>query len=222
MSQALRPHSTYHSPVAVGQIALALLAVGVLAVRTVRTATGQALPGTSAAAHVLGAVVTGAVVAVVVAAAVFLLAGRRRAAAAALARALALDLTVVDRVAAPPRLIAALPLAFALALFLAIGRPRGLDPAAELAVDRRPALRTAASVVALLLMLPVGFQYLMSGLVVPVPDLFAMYALFGVLLAGAAVLARRRSRWVLAVPAVATGGWFLLIWLGGQYWGWQA
>jgi len=75
--------------------------------------------------------------------------------------------------------------------------------------------------VALLLMLPVGFQYLVSGLVVPAPDLYGMYALFALLLAGTAILARRRSWWVLAVPPLAAGLWFLLISIGGQYFGWQ-
>ena len=75
--------------------------------------------------------------------------------------------------------------------------------------------------VALVLMLPVGFQYLLSGLVVPSPDIFGMYALFGLLLAGAALLARRRSWWVLALPPLSAGLWFLLITIGGRFWGWQ-
>ncbi|MEO7980294.1 MAG: hypothetical protein ABI807_05325 [Sporichthyaceae bacterium] len=162
-----------------------------------------------------------------VAAAVLLLASRRRPAAAALALTLGLELFVLDVLAAPPRLVTALPLSLALALFLA-ARPSRAD------VDSSPAepgdppgapplpVRTAASVVALLLMLPVGLQYLLSGLVVPTPDLFGMYAVFAIQLAAAAVLAGRRSWWVLAVPPIAAALWFLLISLGSHYLAWQA
>lgn len=214
---------TSRAPLAIVQAALALLAATVLGVRTVRTATGQAAPQADTAAHILGAGLTGAAGAVAVASALFLLAGRRRAAAAALTVTLALELFVLDAVAAPPRLVTALPLGFALGLFLVTGPTRVPQGAGALPAAAPPrSLRAAAAIVALLLMLPIGFQYLVSGLVVPAPDLYGMYALFGALLAVAALLARRRSWWVLAVPPAASGLWFLLIWLGGQYWGWQA
>ena len=197
------------------QAALALVAATVLAWRAVRTANGQGAPDDGTAAHVLGATITGAVSALTVSAAIALLAGRGRVAAAALSLALALELFVLDRFAAPPRLVTSLPLALALVLFLANRTPRA-------GVGTPPrSLRTAAGVVSLLLMLPIGFLYLMSGLVVPTPDLYGMYALFAVLLASAGLLARRRSWWVLAVPPAAAALWFALIWLGGQYWGWQ-
>ena len=204
-----------------------MLAATVLGLRTVRTAMGQAVPQASSTAHLFGAVLTGASGALAVAAAMFLLAGRRRLAAVCLAVTLGLELFVLDLVAAPPRLVTALPLGLSLALILAT-RPGADAHSDEMAVlygtgtaaPARP-LQTAAGVSALVLMFPIGFLYLMSGLVVPGPDLFAMYALFAGLLVGAVLLARRPSWWVLGVPPAAAGLWFLLIWLGGQYWGWQ-
>lgn len=220
------PTQASRSPITYLQIGMALLAAVVLGFRTVRTANGQAVPDTDTASHILGAALTASAGAGAVAAAVLLLAGRRRPAAAALALTLGLELFVLDVLAAPPRLVTALPLSLALALFLATRPSRaGVDNSPAEAGDPlgappRP-LHTAASVVALLLMLPVGLQYLLSGLVVPSPDLFGMYALFGILLAAAAVLARRRSWWVVAVPPIAAALWFLLISLGSHYLGWQ-
>lgn len=225
---AVRSTSTrYRSAIVYIQSGLALLAAAVFGLRTVRTAIGQAAPQAGTAAHLLGAVLTGASGALAVAAAIFLLAGRRRPAAVCLAVTLGLELFVLDLVAAPPRLVTALPLGLALALFLAtrpgpdvpIDEMTVLD-GSEAAAAARP-LRTAAAVSALVLMLPTGFLYLMSGLVVPTPDLFAMYALFAGLLVGAVLLARERSWWVLGVPPASVGVWFLLIRAGGQYWGWQ-
>lgn len=209
------------------QAGLALLAATVLGLRTVRTAIGQAVPEAGTTVHLFGALLTGASGALAVAAAMFLLAGRRRSAAVCLAVTLGLELFVLDLVAAPPRLVTALPLGLALALILATRPGPGAHTDEKAALDStrtaapaRP-LRTTAAVSALVLMLPTGFLYLMSGLVVPAPDLFALYALFAGLLVGAVLLARRRSWWVLGVPPAAAGLWFLLIWLGGQYWGWQ-
>lgn len=82
--------------------------------------------------------------------------------------------------------------------------------------------RTVVAVVGLLLMLPVGFFYLTSGLVVPGPWLVALWALFVALLLTAVQLARRRSWWVPAVPAAAFALWLLVLSLGGQLLGWQA
>lgn len=217
--------TTSRSAVTYAQAGLAVVAATVYGFRAVRTANGQGVPETDTAAHVLGATVAGLTGALAVAAAVLLLARLRRAAAGALALTLGLEVLVVGALAAPPRLVTALPLGLALALFLA-ARPgtAATHPGAGSQVDRSTAAdrgRTAAAVVALVLMLPIGFQYLVSGLVVPTPDLFGMYALYAALLAGAAALTRRRSWWVLAVPPVASALWFLLIWLGGRYLGWQ-
>lgn len=197
------------------QAVLAVAAAAVLALRTVRTALGQGVASTSDAALAVGAGLAGATGALAVAAAVLVVAGHRRAAALALGATLMLEIVVLDRVAAPPRLLTALPLGLALALFLA-DRPMPGRRAAT------PPLRTAAAVVGVLLMLPVGVQYLVSGLVVPEPDLYGMYLLYGAFLVGAVLLARRRTWWVLAVAPAAVATWFVLITLGGQFWGWQA
>ena len=227
MVAGLSTSTRYRSATVYIQTGLALLAATVLGLRTVRTAIGQAVPRASTTTHLLGAVLTGASSALAVAAAVLLLAGRRRPAAICLAVTLGLELFVLDLVAAPPRLVTALPLGLALALFLTT-RPVSVTHIDEMTVvdgtgaaARALPLRTAAGVSALVLMVPTGFLYLMSGLVVPVPDLFGMYGVFAGLLVGAALLARRRSWWVLGVPPTAAGVWFLLISLGGQYWGWQ-
>ena len=199
------------SPIAYVQVCLALIAAAIFGLRTARTAIGQGVPEVDTTSHVLGALAVGAAAGLAIAAAVFVLTSRRGPALAALGTALLMELVVLGGIAAPPRLITALPLGLAMVLFV---RSR---PASSASTPR-----TAAAVVALLLMLPVGFQYLVSGLVVPSPDLFGMYALFALLLVGAALLARRRSWWVLAVPPLGAGLWFLLISLGGEYFGWQA
>jgi hypothetical protein len=82
--------------------------------------------------------------------------------------------------------------------------------------------RTVVAVVGLLLMLPVGFFYLTSGLVVPGPWIFVLWVLFLALLLAAVQLARRRSWWVPAVPAAAFALWMLLLTLGERLLGWQA
>lgn len=228
MTSALSaPHIT-RSPLAYVQVGLALLAAAVFGFRAVLTALGQGVPQTGTGAHLFGASVAGGAGALAVAGAMLVLTGCRRPAVITLAVALVLELFVVDLVATPPRLVTALPLGLALVLFLASRHTSAGDPQPHFAggPEAGPpapasALRTAAAVVALVLMLPVGFQYLMSGLVVPVPDLFGMYALFAALFAGAALLARRRSWWVLALPPLSAGLWFLLITIGGRFWGWQ-
>ena len=68
-------------------------------------------------------------------------------------------------------------------------------------------------------MLPVGFFYLTSGLVVPVPWLFGVYVLFGVQVFGALRLAGRRSWWVLVSPLLAAALLFAVTSAGETYLG---
>lgn len=221
MIEADTARRTSRSLITYLQTGLCLLAATIFGFRTARTANGQGVPELDTAPHVLGALVVGSAAGLTVAAAVFLLAGNRRPAAAALTVTLVLELLVLGSIASPPRLVTALPLGLALALFL-VSRPgRAGEGAEPVSARATGSSRTAAAVVSLLLMLPVGFLYLMSGLVVPAPDLFAMYALFAALFAGAALLSRRRSWWALAVPPLSVGLWFLLITIGGRFWGWQ-
>jgi len=213
---------TSRSPITYLQTGLSLLAATILGFRAARTANGQGVPELDTTSHVLAALVVGSAAGLAVAAAVLLLAGNRRPAAAALTTTLVMELLVLGAIASPPRLVTALPLGLALALFLASRPGRAVAGGGTVTAPATgSSRRTAAAVVSLLLMLPVGFLYLMSGLVVPVPDLFGMYALFAALFAGAALLARRRSWWVLAVPPLSAGLWFLLITIGGRFWGWQ-
>jgi hypothetical protein len=101
-----------------------------------------------------------------------------------------------------------------------------VDDAVLVSAPAQPVSRTsspgriAAAVVALLAMVPPGFFYAASGLVVPGPWLFLMWLLFGALLVLAVLLARRRSYLVLAVPLVAAVAWWGLVTLGETYWGW--
>jgi hypothetical protein len=87
---------------------------------------------------------------------------------------------------------------------------------------RRPGAVAAVvvAVVAWLAMVPVGFFYAASGLLVPGPYLFLMWAAYVVLLVAAVLLTRRRSYWVLAVPVVGGGLWWGVISLGERYLDW--
>lgn len=194
-----------------GQVGFAVLAAVMFGVRVVRTATGDAVPDESATTTgvLLGLL---AVVLSVLGAA---LATHGRAAALPLALALVLELSVLDRFLSSPRLVTAIPLVFALAM--------ALVPASTWSrrdEQRVDAARTAAVVVALLLMVPVGFFYFVTGLVAPAPDVFGAYALFGFLVLATVLLARRRSWWALAMPPVSAGLWFLMLWLGETYLDW--
>jgi hypothetical protein len=79
-----------------------------------------------------------------------------------------------------------------------------------------------AAVVAWLAMVPVGFLYAASGLLVPGPWLFLMWLLYAAALAATVLLTRRRSYWVLVPPVVGAAAWFALVSLGEAYWGWTA
>ena len=83
-----------------------------------------------------------------------------------------------------------------------------------------PAGPVVAAVVALLAMVPVGFFYAASGLLVPGPWLFLLWLLFLALVAVGVRLFRRRSYGVLAVPVVGIGLWFGILSAGEAWWGW--
>jgi hypothetical protein len=75
--------------------------------------------------------------------------------------------------------------------------------------------------IALLLHLPVGYLYLVSGLVVPAVGLLPL----GLLWAGLLVLLvrhRQRPFVSVAVPLGALGIWFGILWFGGTVLGWTA
>ena len=87
---------------------------------------------------------------------------------------------------------------------------------------RRPGAVAAVvvTVVAWLAMVPVGFFYAASGLLVPGPYLFMLWAAYVALLVAAVLLTRRRSYWVLAVPVVGGVLWWSVISLGERYLDW--
>jgi len=186
----------------------ALIAAIVSAVRAVRTGLDDGSTGV-----VLAAVAS--LLALLGAAAAF---RSLRQAALLLAGPLLLELLVLDRYGnvAPPRLVNAIPLMFALALALVFGRS---------STERSPALgshrQKLATIVALALMAPIGFVYLVTGLVAPVPDVYGAYAIFALLLGGAVWLARRRSWWVVAMPIVSAAIWPLMIWAGESFLDWS-
>lgn len=80
-------------------------------------------------------------------------------------------------------------------------------------------LSTVVRLVAFLLMLPIGYFYITSGLVVPGPYLFLLWAAWGAFLT-MAVMKRNDWRFVVAAPIGATVLWFATLWLGGTLLGW--
>lgn len=87
---------------------------------------------------------------------------------------------------------------------------------------RRRGAPWALAFLALLAMVPVGFFYAASGLVVPGPWLYLMWLLYLGLLAAGVWLARRRSWWVLAVPVAAAVAWWATVSAGEAWLGWTA
>ena len=92
-------------------------------------------------------------------------------------------------------------------------------PAGDSAPRGRPGFVVAA-VLAWLAMVPVGFFYAASGLLVPGPYLFAMWLLYVALLAMAFVLTRRRSLLVLVPPVLGAVLWWAIVSAGEAWLGW--
>lgn len=192
------------------QVVLSQIAAGVFAYRAIRTADlGDQWAGfflvSLAALFALAAAVTAF--------------RSPRWAALPLAGALFLELFVLDQFfgVAPPRLINAIPLLFALALAAVPGPLGGLAQP-----TRASQPLSVATVISLVAMVPIGLLYLLTGLVAPAPDLFAAYVLFALLLGVAVWLARQRSWWVIAVPIVSAGLWPLMVWMGETFLDWSA
>ena len=79
----------------------------------------------------------------------------------------------------------------------------------------------AAALVAAVAMLLVGSVYLLSAVLVPVWALLPLWILWLVLTGYGVALARRSSYRVLAVPAVASAIWLLIVTLGVQFLHWD-
>lgn len=204
---------TRRPPVVLVQSGLCLLAAAVFAFRGVRTALGDGMPGDGPS----GVGIVLATLATMLALGAAGVAVRSpRAAAVPLAVALAGELTLLGHYVSPPRLVTAIPLVFAMALGLVRPAP-GQDRPGPGRTARR-----VVGVVSLLMLAPVGFMYLMSGLVVPGPWLFAMYALFAVVVVVTVRLVRRGSWWALAMPPAAGGLWYAILTAGDRFLGWTA
>jgi hypothetical protein len=89
------------------------------------------------------------------------------------------------------------------------GSPAGHSPAA-----------TISGIVGIGLYLVIGFFYLSSGLMVPGPWLFILWAIW---LAGIYVLVvvfRRRRAWTPLVAVAAAGVWWIYLTVGEAVFGW--
>jgi len=85
-----------------------------------------------------------------------------------------------------------------------------------------PKIELAIGVVGIVLYLLLGVLYLGSGLVMPYPWVFGMWALW---IAGSVVLARvfsGRRPWTPAVPVAGLGAWVIIVLAGEQLFGWTA
>jgi hypothetical protein len=78
------------------------------------------------------------------------------------------------------------------------------------ATNRRRAMFVAAYVVGFGLHIVAGYFYLASGLVVPAPYLFVLWAVWIALLV-LAIQRRANLWWVLATPVVAAAFWFAFV-----------
>ena len=140
----------------------------------------------------------------------------RRWAAIPLAVALLMELTVLLWGAAPPRIVNAIPLLFALGLAVA---PAGWDPVRAPVASGQ--MRSLVAVVSVGLMVPLGGVYLVGPhIVAPYPDIYVSYLLYVVLVTVTMVLARRRSWWIAAMPFVSTGLFLLMVQIGVAYRDW--
>ena len=96
------------------------------------------------------------------------------------------------------------------------GRSRDLDDQPR---RDRPGFVVAA-VLAWLAMVPVGFFYAASGLLVPGPYLFGMWAIYVALLVATFLLTRRRSLLVLVPPIVGAVLWWAIVSAGEAWLDW--
>jgi hypothetical protein len=85
---------------------------------------------------------------------------------------------------------------------------------------QRRGIPWALAFLAFLAMVPVGFFYAASGLVVPGPWLYLLWLLFAVLLGVGVWLARRRSWWLLLVPVGGAVAWWAVVSAGEAWLGW--
>ncbi len=142
----------------------------------------------------------------------------RRWAIAPLAAAIVMEFTVMLGAVAPPRIVNAIPLLFALGLAAAPA-----DLTAGRVTGDRPANRRIVTAISVGLMLPVGVAYLVAtNLIAPFPDILFSYVLYALLVTATIRLARRRSWWIVAMPFISGGLFLLMVLVGETYRGWSA
>lgn len=74
----------------------------------------------------------------------------------------------------------------------------------------------------LLLMLVVGWFYVVSGLVAPLWAVIGLLIVWGVVLVMGLREWKTRPLWILAAPFALVVFWAIVIWAGGQFLGWSA
>lgn len=139
-----------------------------------------------------------------------------RWAAIPLGTALLMELTVLLGQVAPPRIVNAIPLVFALGLAVS---PPGSTPARAPQANER--LRGLVVVASIGLMVPLGFAFLVAPhIIAPFPDIYVSYLVYAVLVTITVVLARRRTWWIVVMPFVSMGLFVLMVAIGVAYRDW--
>lgn len=90
------------------------------------------------------------------------------------------------------------------------------------AASNRSIGKTLSRWIGLILFLPVGWLYLVSGLVAPFWAVIVLWVIWLVILAGIINAWRSRPILVLAAPFVAFLIWAGVLWVGDQFFGWTA
>ncbi len=234
---ALKGNARHRSGQQIAAAASAALGAALLAVKAVRTFGPDTYGTLEPAAGIVVAVV--AMTALGVAAAVFV---APRAAGPLSLLALAGALAVDWLPAAPPRLIALLPLSLAAGLLFVGARAGSARPLPRRRVEslsvegpasvegqgvgdrptRHPIWAQGLGWAGLLLHVAAGFPYLVSGLVAPLYGVLFLWALWGALLVVALRLRVQRPAWTPLVPVAALALLQAVMILGGAAFDWQA
>ncbi len=131
--------------------------------------------------------------------------------------------------AAPPRLLALLPLGLATGLLLVRPSSRGdgdqpdsdVASSTDLSAGQQPGWARALGWVGVVLHVVAAFPYLVSGLVAPLYGIAFLWVLWAALLVVALRLRVQRPAWTPLVPVTAVALWQGVMLLGGALLGWQ-
>lgn len=92
----------------------------------------------------------------------------------------------------------------------------------ERAIRATTVAQRVGRVLGLLLMLVVGYIYLVSGLVAPMWAVIALLLIWAVVFVLGIREWNSRPLWILAAPFALFVFWAVVIWAGGQFLGWSA